>query len=472
MTVITRFPPSPTGDLHIGGARTALFCWLFARKYAGKLILRIEDTDRLRSTDASVQTILDAMQWLELDYDEGPYFQTRRMDRYREVVAQLLDTGNAYHCYCGHAELDEMREEQRRRGLKPRYDGRCRDRSTPRPGVNPVVRFKNPLTGSVHINDLVKGRITIANGELDDLVIARSDGTPTYNLTVVVDDMDMGITHVVRGDDHVNNTPRQINILMALNAKLPAYAHVPMILGEDGKRMSKRHGAVGVMEYKKQGFLPEALLNYLVRLGWSHGDQEIFTRQEMIELFDLQDVHKGAAVFDPEKLLWMNYEYIKACDTDRLSDLARPYFTDAGIDLTANGNAREIVEANRERSKTLLELVSRSRFFFKSVEGYEASAVKKHFKGDAQSLLREAQARLSQLPEWSTGLLHDCLHGLASEHGVGLGKIAQPLRVAVAGAAVSPPIDDTLTWLGRDETLRRIEAALAYLANHGADSSA
>jgi len=472
MTVITRFPPSPTGDLHIGGARTALFCWLFARKHAGKLILRIEDTDRLRSTEESVQTILDAMEWLALDYDDGPYFQTQRMDRYRQVVDQLLATGNAYHCYCGRAELDEMREEQRRKGLKPRYDGRCRERTVARPGVTPVVRFKNPRTGSVHINDLVKGRITIANDELDDLIIARSDGTPTYNLTVVVDDMDMGITHVVRGDDHVNNTPRQINILSALDANLPVYAHVPMILGEDAKRMSKRHGAVGVMEYKKEGYLPEALLNYLVRLGWSHGDQELFSREQMIELFELDAVHKSAAVFDPDKLLWMNYEYIKACDLDRLLDLARPYFADAGIDLDVQVHARAIVEANRERSKTLLELVARSRFFFAPIDEYDPGAVKKHFKGDATMLLRELKQRLTALPEWSAGPLHDCLHALAAEHAVGLGKIAQPLRVALAGLAVSPPIDDTLVWLGRDETLIRIEAALGYLAKRSSETSA
>ncbi|MDH3639838.1 MAG: glutamate--tRNA ligase, partial [Gammaproteobacteria bacterium] len=464
MTVITRFPPSPTGDLHIGGARTALFCWLLARKQRGKLILRIEDTDRLRSTEESVQTILDAMDWLELDYDEGPYFQTERMDRYREVVAQLVASGNAYHCYCSRAELDEMREEQRAKGLKPRYDGRCRGRTGPRAGVTPVVRFKNPRTGSVHINDLVKGRITIANDELDDLIIARSDGTPTYNLTVVVDDMDMGITHVVRGDDHVNNTPRQINILSALGAKLPAYAHVPMILGADGKRMSKRHGAVGVMEYRKDGYLPDALLNYLVRLGWSHGDQEIFSREQMIDLFALDDVHKGAAVFDPDKLLWINYEYVKTCDIDRLLDLARPYFADVGIDLDAHDNARAVVEVNRERSKTLLELVARSRFFFTPVDEYEAGAVKKHFKGNAHALLRDLQQRLEELPEWNAGVLHDCVHTLAAGHDVGLGKIAQPLRVALAGVAVSPPIDETLALLGRDETLIRIEAAVRYLA--------
>ncbi len=464
MTVVTRFPPSPTGDLHIGGARTALFCWLFARRHRGKLILRIEDTDRQRSSDASVRTILDAMEWLQLDYQEGPYYQTQRMDRYREVVDQLLAEGNAYRCYCSHVELDEMREQQRRLGLKPRYDGRCRGRSEPRADVTPVVRFKNPHTGAVHIDDLVKGPITIANNELDDLIIARSDGTPTYNLTVVVDDMDMGITHVVRGDDHINNTPRQINILRALGAPLPEYAHVPMILGEDGKRMSKRHGAVGVMEYKRDGYLPDALLNYLVRLGWSHGDREIFDRDEMIRLFDLKDVHKSAAVFDPEKLLWLNYEYIKACDAQRLMGLARPYFLEAGIDLDGHDQALAVVTANRERSKTLVELVARSRFFFVPPTEYQAAAVKKHFKSGTGELLATLKCRLLELPQWRTETLHECVHTLAEERGVGLGKIAQPLRVALAGEAVSPPIDVTLALLGRDQTVIRIDAALRYLA--------
>ena len=309
---VTRFPPSPTGYLHIGGARTAFYSWLHAKQNNGKFVLRIEDTDLERSTQESVQAILDGMEWLELDYDEGPYYQTKRFDRYKEVVQQLLDSGHAYYCYCSKEEVDAMREEQRAKGLKPRYDGTWRNRTDSVEGVDPVVRFKNPLDGDVIIEDLVKGNIVISNTELDDLIIARSDGVPTYNLTVVVDDLDMGMTHVIRGDDHINNTPRQINIMRALGAEPPKFAHVPMILGEDGKRLSKRHGAVGVMQYRDEGFLPEALLNYLVRLGWSHGDQELFSRAELLDLFRIEDVNRAPSTFNPEKLLWINHETINA----------------------------------------------------------------------------------------------------------------------------------------------------------------
>lgn len=300
MTIRTRFAPSPTGYLHIGGARTALFSWLFAKKHGGQFVLRIEDTDRERSTEASVNAILEGMTWMGLDYDEGPFYQTDCFDRYKEIIQQLLDQGDAYHCYCSKEELEVMREAQMAVKQKPRYDGRCRHNSTPKEGVEPVIRFKNPIEGTVVVEDLIRGKVVFQNSELDDLIIARSDGTPTYNLTVVVDDMDMEINHVIRGDDHLNNTPRQMNILKALGAEPPKYAHVPMILGEDGKRLSKRHGAVSVMQYHEEGFLPEALLNYLVRLGWSHGDQEIFSIDEMIEKFDLSDVNKSASTFSPE----------------------------------------------------------------------------------------------------------------------------------------------------------------------------
>ncbi len=397
MTVITRFPPSPTGYLHIGSARTALFSWLYARKHGGRFVLRIEDTDRERSSEESVQEILDGMSWLGLDYDEGPYFQTQRMNRYQEVIDQLLDAGKAYHCYCTREELDEMREQQRARGDKPRYDGRCRHRSQPPQDIPPVVRFKNPLDGNVVIDDLVKGRITISNNELDDLIIARSDGTPTYNFTVVVDDMDMQITHVIRGDDHVNNTPRQINILKALGVEPPRYAHVPMILGEDGKRLSKRHGAVSVMQYRDDGYLPQALVNYLMRLGWSHGDQEIFTRQEMIDLFDISSVQRGSAVFNPEKLLWLNYEYIKAGKVDELRDHARWHFENAGINIDEQANWEEVFRVNQQRSKTLLELVDRSLFFFREIDGYDAKSVNKHFKGQAGEILVELRGQLEHV---------------------------------------------------------------------------
>ena len=383
MSVVARFPPSPTGFLHIGGARTALFNWLFSKKNNGRLVLRIEDTDLERSTEESVRAIFDGMAWLGLDYDDGPYFQTKRIDRYKEVINQLIAGDQAYYCYCSREELDQMRTRQRESGLKPRYDGRCRQRS-PLPGVQPVVRFKNPLQGKVIIDDQIKGRIAIDNAELDDLIIARSDGMPTYNLTVVVDDMDMGVTHVIRGDDHVNNTPKQINILRALGASLPVYAHVPMILGEDGKRMSKRHGAVSVTEYRELGYLPEALLNYLVRLGWSHGDQEIFSVQEMIQLFDIGQVHKNAAVFDPDKLLWVNYEHMKAAALDELKHRSSEYFARAGVDIDNQLNWREVLQANQERSKTLLELVQRSLFFFEAPIEYDEKASKKTFQGSCR----------------------------------------------------------------------------------------
>ena len=462
MTVVVRFPPSPTGFLHIGGARTALFNWLYSKKNKGRFVLRIEDTDLERSTQQSVQAIFDGLEWLQLDYDDGPYFQTKRMDRYKEVINQLIEREQAYYCYCSREELDELRAQQREQGLKPRYDGRCRDRS-PVPGVQPVVRFKNPLDGVVIIDDQVKGRIEISNTELDDLIIARSDGVPTYNLTVVVDDMDMGITHVIRGDDHVNNTPKQINILKALGVSPPVYAHVPMILGQDGKRMSKRHGAVSVTEYRDQGYLPHALLNYLVRLGWSHGDQELFTVDEMIELFDIKDVHKSAAVFDPEKLLWVNYESIKAATVEELKHHAAQHFSDAGIAVDSKENWRDILRINQDRSKTLVELVERSRFFYIPPEEYDPKAVKKHFKAPALQILKSLRERLQGLETWEAESVHGAVHHIADEMDLKLGQVAQPLRVAVAGVPVSPPIDATLTLLGKEETDRRLHKAIDFI---------
>lgn len=463
MTVRTRFPPSPTGSLHIGGARTALFNWLFTRRHQGRMVLRIEDTDRERSTEASVQAIFDGLAWLDLDYDEGPFYQTRRLDRYDEVIRKLLDEGRAYHCYCSREELEQMREQQRAQGLKPRYDGRCRERTEPVPGVSPVVRFKNPREGDVVIDDVIRGRIVISNGELDDLIIARSDGTPTYNLTVVVDDVDMEITHVIRGDDHINNTPRQINIIKALGAPLPVYAHVPMILGSDGKRMSKRHGALSVTEYREQGFLPQAMLNYLARLGWSHGDDEIFSVEQLVELFDIDAVHRSSAVFDPEKLLWVNYEHMKATPVDELKHHARYHFDKAGIDIDAQPNWRGVIEVNRDRSKTLVELVERSRFFFQEVKDYDPKALKKHVQGDAVRILAALHSHLGALEPWTAEAIHERLHAVAGEFDVGLGKVAQPVRVAVAGAAVSPPIDQTLAILGREQTVQRIGRLIDYV---------
>ena len=463
MTVVTRFPPSPTGYLHIGSARTALFSWLYARQHGGRFILRIEDTDRERSNEESVQAIFDGMDWLGLDYDEGPYFQTQRMDRYREVIAQLLEAEKAYHCYCTKDELDAMRVEQRARGDKPRYNGRCRHKAAQRDGVQPVVRFKNPLDGEVIIDDLVKGKIIISNSELDDLIIARSDGIPTYNFTVVVDDMDMHITHVIRGDDHVNNTPRQINILTALDAQIPIYAHVPLILGSDGKRLSKRHGAVSVMQYRDDGYLPHALLNYLVRLGWSHGDQELFTRQQMTELFNLRNVQRGAAVFNPEKLLWLNYEYIKSATPEELRDHVHWYFTRVGINIFEHSNWKEVLRINQERSKTLVELVERSRFFFQDIGNYDQKSVTKHFTDQAGEILIELRTELELIEPWEPEHIHQCISVLAERRSIGLGKVAQPLRIALAGIAVSPPIDVTLATIGKEKTMHRIDAAIEYI---------
>ncbi len=463
MSVRTRFAPSPTGYLHIGGARTALFNWLYARKHGGSFILRIEDTDRERSTRESVNAILEGMAWLGLDYDEGPHFQSERFERYREVIHRLLEEGKAYYCYCTREELEAMRAEQMARKQKPRYDGRCRDRREPRPGVEPVVRFKNPLEGEVVVDDLVRGRVVFRNEELDDLIIARSDGTPTYNLTVVVDDLDMGVTHVIRGDDHLNNTPRQINILRALGAEPPRYAHVPMILGEDGSRLSKRHGAVSVLEYRDQGYLPEALLNYLVRLGWAYGDKEIFSIDEMIELFDIRDVNKSASTFNPAKLLWLNHHYIMHSDPLHVAHHLRWHLGRLGIDPAEGGpDPVDVVLAQRERCKTLREMAQGSAFFYRDFEHYDEKAVK-HLKPQALEALKRLYQRLRDLEDWEPEPLHRVVVETAEELGLKLGKVAQPLRVALAGCAVSPPIDVTLHLLGKEKSLARVRRAIAYI---------
>lgn len=453
---VTRFPPSPTGYLHIGGARTALYSWLHARQQRGKFVLRIEDTDLERSTQESVQAILDGMQWLGLDYDEGPYYQTQRFDRYKEVIDQLLDSGHAYHCECSKERLDQMREEQKAAGLKAKYDGRCRELNLGN-GDNTVVRFKNPLDGDVVIRDLVKGNITISNHELDDLVIARPDGVPTYNLTVVVDDMDMGITHVIRGDDHINNTPRQINILQALGADLPLYGHVPMILGEDGARMSKRHGAVGVMQYRDDGFLPDALLNYLVRLGWSHGDQELFSREELLELFKIEDVSRAPSTFNPEKLLWVNQEKIKALTPQELLAASQWHFQQAGLDVEASDYAHGAIALIQERCKTLVDVVQQSKWFFSDVDSYDAAAVKKWIKAGSEALLNSLIEKLEALPSWQADALQAQIQAVVDENEVGFAKVAQPVRIALTGATMSPSIDQTLTQLGREESLKRLK---------------
>ena len=468
MTVRTRFAPSPTGYLHVGGARTALFCWLYARHCRGQFVLRVEDTDRERSTESAVQAILDGMNWLGLDWDEGPFFQSQRMDRYREQVVRLLDEDKAYHCYCTREELDAMRAAQRERGENPRYDGRCRDRREPRPHVDPVVRFKNPTVGEVVVDDIVLGEARFANAQLDDLVIARSDGTPTYNFTVVVDDLEMGITHVIRGNDHLNNTPRQINMMEALGGERPAFGHVPMIHGPDGRKLSKRHGAVGVMQFRDEGYLPDALVNYIARLGWSRGDQEIFSRDELVALFDIHDVNKAASVFDTEKLAWLNQHYIKAADAAVLASGLAQHLRRLGAEPQQGPPLSQVVEVQRDRARTLVEMAEKSLFAFRAPDGYEEKAAAKHLTGDVRPLLLALRERLGALDGWSAEDLDAAVRQTAEDAGVKLGKLAQPLRVALTGSAASPPIDQTLVLVGRDRTLERIDSAVVHLADSGA----
>ncbi|MBI3560702.1 MAG: glutamate--tRNA ligase [Gammaproteobacteria bacterium] len=467
MTVRTRFAPSPTGYLHIGGARTALFSWLYARKHGGRFILRIEDTDLERSTAESVNAILEGMTWLGLDYDEGPFYQTQRFDRYKEVIQQLLQQDKAYLCYCSKAELEAMRAAQMARKEKPRYDGRCRHRQgPPLVGAQPVVRFKNPLDGQVLINDVVRGKVVIANGELDDLIIARSDGTPTYNFTVVVDDYDMKITHVIRGDDHLNNTPRQINILKAMGAPIPVYAHLPMILAEDGAKLSKRvHGeSVSVIQYREEGYLPEALLNYLVRLGWSHGDQEIFTLDTLVQLFEINDINHSASSINKSKLLWLNQHYIKHATPEHIARHLSYHFTKWNIDPSQGPDLLEVIKVQQERCKTLVEIVQASACFYRPLSHYNPEDVSKYFNADVVPMFLALREKLQALTPWQKEPIHQVIKDTAETLGLKMGKLAQPLRVAVTGGSVSPSIDVTLYLLGRDTTLQRLDQALNYMA--------
>ena len=449
----TRFAPSPTGYLHVGGARTALFAWLYARHCKGTFILRVEDTDQERSTDASIQAILEGMNWLGLDVDEGPFYQMQRMDRYREVIQQFLKDGHAYRCTCSKERLEALRESQMAAKEKPRYDGHCRE-LTVSADVPHVVRFKNPKDGAVVFDDLVRGKISVNNAELDDLIIARTDGVPTYNFCVVVDDYDMKITDVIRGDDHINNTPRQINMLIAMGASLPRYAHLPMILGGDGQRLSKRHGAVSVMQFCDDGYLPEALINYLARLGWSHGDQEIFSREELISFFDLTHINNSPAAFNVEKLDWLNQHYMKTMNgvdafEFQLKRLDVDYSTGPALNL--------IYDAQKERVKTLKEMAEKSRYFFEDQLVFDEDAVKKHLTEDAKKLLKAAHDYFANMTEWTKDALHHAITEIATQQGVKMGQLAQPLRVAVTGGTVSPSIDLTLVLIGKPSVLRRLE---------------
>ena len=459
----TRFAPSPTGYLHIGGARTALFSWAFARHHGGQFILRIEDTDIERSTPEAVQAILDGMAWLDLAHDEGPFYQLERMYRYKEVIAQMLEKGQAYHCYCSTEELDAMREAQRARGEKPRYDGRWRPDpgkklAVPPSGVQPVVRFKNPTEGTVAWKDLVKGSIEFSNAELDDLIIARADGTPTYNFCVVIDDWDMRISHVIRGDDHVNNTPRQINILRALGATVPQYAHLSMILGDDGTKLSKRHGAVSVMQYFEDGYLPEAVINYLARLGWSHGDAEIFSREQFVQWFDLDRITPSAAQFNTEKLRWLNQQYIKAADDARLAELMRPFLLRNGANPDGGPALAAVCALVKERAATIVELADAATLFYRTLHP-TPELLAQHVTPEVLPALNELAARLEAL-NWERSAISAAFKETLAAHGLKMPRLAMPVRVLVTGEPQTPAIDATLELIGKDKVVARLKAGL------------
>lgn len=458
----TRFAPSPTGYLHIGGARTALFNWLFARHHGGQFILRIEDTDQIRSTEESTQAILDAMTWLGLNWDEGPFFQGQRVETHRQMAQKLLEEGKAYYCTCAPGELEDKRKRALAEGRKPKYDGTCRERKLSKT-ANAAVRFQCPDTGTTVVNDLIKGLISFNNEELDDLIIERADGFPTYNFAVVVDDALMEITHVIRGDDHVNNTPRQILLYQALGYPVPQFAHVPMILGADKARLSKRHGATSVMAYKDMGYLPEALVNYLVRLGWSHGDQEIFSGKALVEYFSLEAVGKSAAVFNQEKLLWLNQYYIKQSPEDRLVKEMIPFWKNLGLEPFDREFARNVAIDLKTRARTLQELADVSVFYFQDEITYTLDAAEKFLKAEFAGYLEAVAEKLPGLQEYTREGIESFLKAMAEEKGTKLKNIAQPLRVALTGKTVSPGIDEIMITLGKDRVLKRITKAVEHI---------
>lgn len=464
MIVRSRFAPSPTGYLHLGNIRTALYAWLHAKHHGGDFILRIEDTDHERSTQEAIQVILDGMKWLGLDYNEGPFYQTQRMDRYRAVAEQLINEKKAYRCYCSKERLETIRAQQLANKEKPRYDGHCL--KNPQNVENKdqpfVIRFRNPQEGMVSFVDDINGEITFANNELDDLIIFRSDGYPTYNFSVVIDDMDMRITHVIRGADHINNTPRQINIFRALGAIPPTYAHVPLILGPDGKLLSKRHGAASVLQYRDEGFLPEAMINYLLRLGWSHGDQEIFSREEMIALFDSKDINKAAAAINPEKLLWLNRHYIKTLSPQLIAERLAWHMQELKIDTTHGPDLVSVVQVLCERCETLHEMATKARIFFEDITNYEDQAAK-HLTAETVEPLGHAMKRFIELGVWTKENLHQILEDTAKQFEIKLGKVAQPIRVAVTGTIVSPPLDVTLHLLSKHKVVERIKQAIEFI---------
>jgi glutamyl-tRNA synthetase len=461
--VRTRFAPSPTGDLHIGGARTALFNWLLARHDQGKFILRIEDTDVARSTQESIQVILDAMTWLGMDWDEGPFYQSQRISIYQEAAERLLKEGRAYRCYCTLEELEAKREVALKTGIKPKYDRTCLNRKPPFPERPFAIRFLSPDAGSTEVDDLIQGRVRFDNAELDDLIILRSDGLPTYNFSVVVDDVTMGITHVIRGNDHLNNTPRQIQIYRALGYPLPKFGHVPMILGPDKKKLSKRHGAQSVMEYQKMGYLPQAVVNYLVRLGWSYGDQEEFDREELIEKFSLEAVGRSAAAINPGKLDWLNAQYIKKLGIDELVQRARPFMEAKGYSITDLNFLKKVVLSLRERVKTLAEMADLAEFYFCREIAYDEKAAEKFLREESVPILKEVVDRLSKEGVIDKEISHRLIQQWVETRGGPLLKVAQPIRVALAGKAVSPPIDEVMEALGKEEVIRRLQRAIEYI---------
>ncbi|MGX9417143.1 glutamate--tRNA ligase [Vibrio sp. WJH972] len=474
MTVKTRFAPSPTGFLHVGGARTALYSWLYAKSQGGEFVLRIEDTDLERSTQEAVDAILEGMNWLGLEWDEGPYYQTKRFERYDEVVEQLLAAGKAYKCYASKELLDEVRAEQEENKQNPRYDAahpKIKAANDAAQENDPfVVRFRNPTEGSVAFDDQIRGTIEIGNDQLDDLIIRRTDGSPTYNFCVVVDDWDMGISHVVRGEDHINNTARQINIYLALGAEVPVFAHCAMILGDDGAKLSKRHGAVSVMQYRDEGYLPEALKNYLVRLGWSHGDQEIFSEAEMIELFSLETISKSASAFNTDKLLWLNNHYIKTSDPKHVAKHLAWHYENQGIDVTNGPQVTDVIQLVGERCNTLVELAHQSRYFYEDFTEFDAGAAKKHLRGVAKAPLTLALEKIEAITDWNTESLHQVIEAVCAELEVGMGKVGMPLRVAVSGGGQSPSVDATMALIGQERVLARIKLAIAFIEQREANA--
>ena len=462
--VRTRFAPSPTGYLHVGGARTALFSWLYARHHGGKFILRVEDTDQLRSTEESTRAILDAMTWLGLTWDEGPFFQAERVEIHRNLVKKLVDEGKAYYCTCTPEDLESKRKKALSEGRKPKYDGTCREKNLNK-AANTVVRFRGPRMGATIVNDLIKGAISFQNEELDDLVIERADGYPTYNFAVVIDDAEMGITQVIRGDDHVNNTPRQILLYEALGYAVPQFGHVPMILGADKARLSKRHGATSVMAYKEMGYLPEALVNYLVRLGWSHGDQEIFSMDELVSLFTLDSVGKSPAVFNPEKLLWLNQHYIKEYPDTRLAETMKPFWKKRGVDASNQDFIGHVVADLKTRSKTLVEMADSSCFYFQDQMTYDPEAAGKFLTAPVKDHLTAIAIKLQSIEDYTKTGVENFLRNFAEEQGIKLKVIAQPLRVALTGKTVSPGIDEVMITLGKERVISRIHQAIRYISN-------